>query len=237
MITVGTHNENFRVGWLEKTLQRIPAGSRILDAGAGEQQFKKFCSHMNYIAQDFGQYDGKGDGAGLQMGVWDQENLDLICDICAIPEPDESFDAIMCVEVIEHLSDPIAAIKEFSRLLGKGGYLILTAPFSSLTHFAPYHYTSGFNSYFYTKHLKDSGFDSIEICANGNFFEVVAQELRRIDYVVNEFIDKKNSYCRLSRLERLCLKNVLKMLERFSKNDTGSSHLLCHGYNILCRKV
>lgn len=238
MTSVGTHNENFRVDWLEKVLQRIPVGSRILDAGAGEQQFKKFCSHLKYISQDFGQYDGKGDGSGLQMGEWDQNSLDLICDICSIPEPDGSFDAIMCVEVLEHLPDPIAAFREFSRLLGKGGYLILTAPFFSLTHFAPHHYTSGFNSYYYLRHLKNNGFDAIEIYANGNFFEVIAQELRRVEYVVSKYNDMAtHKNCRISRLERWCLNIVLKMLGRFSKGDTGSSDLLCHGYNILCRKV
>ena len=35
---VGTENESTRVKWLEKTLSAIPAGSRILDAGAGECQ-------------------------------------------------------------------------------------------------------------------------------------------------------------------------------------------------------
>lgn len=232
MITVGTNNEPNRERWLQKTLLGIPAGSRILDAGAGEQQFRKYCSHLDYVALDFGQYDGKGDGSGLQMGEWSQGNLDLVCDICAVPELDGSFDAIICTEVLEHLPDPIAAIREFSRLLGKGGYLVVTAPFSSLTHFAPYHYVTGFNTYFYNKHLKDNGFDFNEITANGNFFEVIAQEIRRLDYVASGYTD-----CKISRIERWCLNLVLRMLERFSRNDAGSSSLLCHGYNILCRKI
>lgn len=36
MTTVGTHNESVRTAWLEQALKQIPAGSRILDAGAGE---------------------------------------------------------------------------------------------------------------------------------------------------------------------------------------------------------
>jgi hypothetical protein len=46
MTTVGTDNERTRVAWIERTLKRIPAGARLLDAGAGEQQFKRFCSHL-----------------------------------------------------------------------------------------------------------------------------------------------------------------------------------------------
>src|SRR5262245_62187810 len=100
-ITVGTHNERTRVAWIERTLKRIPAGARILDAGAGQRQFKRFCGHLQYVAQDFAQYDGRGDGLGLQTGAWDQAGLDIVSDITSIPEPDRSFDAIMCTEVFE----------------------------------------------------------------------------------------------------------------------------------------
>lgn len=76
----------------------ISAVSRILDAGAGELAYKHFCSHLHYVSQDFAQYDGKGNASGLQMGTWDQSNLDIISDITSIPEKDASFDAIMCIK-------------------------------------------------------------------------------------------------------------------------------------------
>jgi len=153
MTTVGIKNQYNREAWLEKTLKQIPAGSRILDAAAGELRYKRFCTHLNYVAQDFAQYDGKGDGRGLHKGSWDKSNLNIISDITVIPEHDASFDAIMCVEVFEHLPEPIKAIQEFTRLLKPGGLLILTAPFCSLTHLPPYHFYTGFNRYFYEKHL------------------------------------------------------------------------------------
>lgn len=143
-IQVGTHNQSVRERWLENALAQIPAGGRILDAGAGQLQYKPFCSHLNYVSQDFSQYDGSGNGVGLQKGGWNQEEIDIISDITNIPEPDSSFDAIMCVEVIEHVPNPVDSLKELTRLLRPGGYLILTAPFSSLTHYAPYYYYSGF---------------------------------------------------------------------------------------------
>ncbi|MDO9324535.1 MAG: methyltransferase domain-containing protein, partial [Methanoregula sp.] len=139
-------------------MKKIPPGSRILDAGAGEQQYKKFCTHLNYVSQDFAQYDGKGDGKALQTQKWETSNIDIVSDITTIPEPDTSFDAIMCIEVFEHLPEPIIAIKEFSRLLKPDGHLILTSPFCSLTHMAPYHFYPGYNRYFYEKHLADNGF-------------------------------------------------------------------------------
>jgi ubiquinone/menaquinone biosynthesis C-methylase UbiE len=213
-------------------LRQVPQGARILDAGAGEQQFKQFCAHLDYVAQDFAQYDGKGDSKGLQMGSWDQTKLDIISDITAIPEPDSSFDAIMCTEVFEHLPNPIAAIQEFARLLKKGGYLIVTAPFCSLTHFAPYHYASGFNSYFYNKHLKEYGFKVQEITPNGNYFEFIAQELHRLPGVANEF-----SKYKMDMLEKQCLKVIFKMMERLSRKNIGSEELLCFGYHVRAMKT
>jgi ubiquinone/menaquinone biosynthesis C-methylase UbiE len=229
---VGTSNESVRVNWLKNTLERLPAGSRLLDAGAGELQFKKFCSHLQYMSQDFAQYDGQGDRKGLQMGVWDQTKLDIICDIVDIPEPDESFDVIMCIEVFEHLPNPILAVKEFSRLLKPGGQLIITAPFCSLTHFAPYHFSTGFNTYFYETHLSEYGFDIVELSRNGNYFEYLAQEVRRIPHVASQY-----SNLNLNKLERLALNLSLKFLDKASTRDTGSSEILCFGMHILAQKT
>ncbi|MRR34854.1 class I SAM-dependent methyltransferase, partial [bacterium] len=124
-MAVGTRNEDARTSWIEKTLTAMPEGLRILDAGAGERRYEKFCSHLSYVAQDFGRYDGTGDGRGLQQGTWDQSRLDIVSDIADIPEPDASFDAILCTEVFEHLPDPLSAIREFRRLLKPDGLLIL----------------------------------------------------------------------------------------------------------------
>jgi ubiquinone/menaquinone biosynthesis C-methylase UbiE len=231
MNQVGKTNASNREAWIEQALAQVPQGSRILDAGAGEQQFKKFCAHLTYVSQDFGEYEGQGDGKGLQTGSWDQSDLDIVCDITAIPEPDGSFDAIMCTEVFEHLPNPIAAIAEFSRLIRPGGYLIVTAPFCSWTHFAPYHYYSGFNRYFYQFHLPKHRFDTIQLESNGNFFECIAQETRKIKNRAKKYAANRPRF-----YEKWCLKVILNMLARFSQRDSSSDELLCFGYHILAQK-
>lgn len=45
-----------------------------------------------------------------------------------LPFPDSFFDAIVCVEVIEHLFDPIHALAEMNRGLKPNGILILSTP-------------------------------------------------------------------------------------------------------------
>ncbi len=228
---IGRKNESTRVAWVQDTLKNVPDGFRILDAGAGERPFKPFCSHLTYVSQDFAKYDGLGDEAGLHTGRWNQSDLDIKSDITCIPEQDMSFDAVMCTEVFEHIPDPVAAIKEFSRLLKDGGQLIITAPFWSLTHFAPYHYATGFNSYFYEKHLPDAGFEIVELERNGDFFECVAQEIGRV-----RSVSKKYGAGSIGLFQRLALAAALRVLENKSKKATGSEELLCFGIHVLARR-
>jgi len=230
MFTVGTTNELARVKWIEHTLKKIPEGLTILDAGAGESQFKKFCSHLKYIAQDFGQYTGDGE-VGLQTGTWDNTRLDIVSDILSIPLPDHSVDAIMCTEVLEHVPDPIGVIKEFNRLVRPGGYLLITAPFVSLTHFAPYHFASGLSRFFYEKYLPENNFGITDIQLNGNFFEFVAQENRRIKSIAKKYADKD-----LNVFQKIIIHLNLWILQNLSKKDKGSSELLCYGIHVFARK-
>lgn len=229
-VMIGTKNQINRENWLELTLRAIPQNYRILDAGAGELQYKKYCNHLDYVSQDFGSYDGFGNNKGLQMSSWDNSKLDIISDITSIPEPDASFDAIMCIEVFEHLPEPIAAIKEFSRLLRKNGELIMTAPFCSLTHFAPYHFYSGFNKYFYEKHLADNGFEICEISPNGDYFDYLAQELRRLPEVASTYGGHKNTNLNTA------INKLLRILQQMSDVGKESSELLCFGYHIRAKK-
>lgn len=230
MFKVGTTNESARVRWIEEALKKIPAGLTILDAGAGESQFKKFCGHLKYIAQDFGEYHGEGQ-VGLQMGSWDNSSLDIVSDILSIPLPDHSVDAVMCTEVLEHIPDPIGAIKEFSRLIKPGGYLLITAPFASLTHFAPYHFASGLSRFFYEKYLPENGFEIKALELNGNFFEYVAQENRRIKTVAAKYTGKK-----INIFQKIIIHLNLLILQNLSKNDRGSSELLCYGIHVFAKK-
>lgn len=49
-------------------------------------------------------------------------------DIEAMPFTDGSFGTVLCTEVLEHVPDPAAAIREFHRVLRPGGVLIGSVP-------------------------------------------------------------------------------------------------------------
>jgi len=125
----------------------------------------------------------------------------------------------------------LAALKEFTRLIKPDGYLLITAPFASLTHFAPYHFASGFNRYWYEKHLPDNNFIIEELVLNGNFFEFIAQENRRIRRMAEKYANKKPGI-----FEKIVIHLNLYILQRISARDQGSSELLCYGIHVFARK-
>ena len=67
-----------------------------------------------------------------------------------------------------------------------GGRVILTAPFSSNVHMAPYHYCSGFSKYWYEYHLSMRGFEIKELSANGDWHAFIEQEVTRLGGLVRQ---------------------------------------------------
>ena len=230
--SIGTTNSSLRDEWIKSELLNFKNGLKILDAGAGEAKYKKYCSHLDYVAQDIAVYQGTGNKEGLQTGDRDYSNLDIISDIYNIPVEDKSFDIVLCTEVIEHIVDPVKVFSELNRILKNDGILIITAPFNSLTHYAPFHYSTGFSRYFYEFHLPLNGFQILLLEPNGNYFEYLAQELRRI-----KSISQKYSNQEISILGKIFIKAVLNLLKKSLATDSGSDELLCYGYHVKCRKV
>lgn len=224
---VGSSNEDNRNQWVIETLENLTPGITLLDAGAGEQPYKKHCTHLQYVSQDFAAYNPQAVKEGLHMSNWDYGTLDIISDVTAIPRPDASFDAILCTEVIEHIVNPIEAIKEFSRLLKPGGQLLLTAPFCSMTHFAPYHFYSGYNRFFYESVLPTYGFEIVEMQENGNYFEYLAQELKRIESIGIKYAEQNQS-----QEVRQALDVLLEYVHQCSTKDQGSKELLFFGMHV-----
>lgn len=219
--------------WTRRQLGAIPVGESLLDAGAGECRYKEACNHLKYTSQDFGKYDGQGDSMGLQIKKWDVSNLDIVSDIRTIPVVDGSFDNVLCTEVFEHIPYPDQAVKEFSRILKSGGRLILTAPFCSQTHFAPYHFCTGFNIYWYREILKAHNFEIIEAETNGNYFNYIALELLRSPMVVKAYSPAGV----LALLLYIVTLPVAAIFYALSFLTHGSDKQLTFSYHVLAKKL
>ena len=169
--------------WLQAQLALIPAGATLLDAGSGSQQYRRFCNHLDYKAQDFGQYtadstDGFAAGLGGESG-YQYGELDYVGDIWNIAAPDRAFDAILCTEVFEHIPYPTETIAEFARLLKPGGTLILTLPSNCLRHMDPYFFYSGFSNRYLEKFLPEAGFAIQNLEPVGDYYSWLAAEMAR----------------------------------------------------------
>lgn len=121
-----------------ETLRRIPpAGSpraALLDLGSSRPWFPFFTELLGYrrlvlntAYPESGMVDPRlvADAPGpldVSMSVFDVE-----CD--PFPYPDNAFDVITCLEVLEHLAiDPMAMLSEINRVLKPGGVFVLSTP-------------------------------------------------------------------------------------------------------------
>ena len=164
-------NKICRDSWVASKARQIPEGAAVLDAGAGACPYRDLFQHCHYVTQDFCAYDGP---------EWKYGKIDYVCDISEIPVADETFDAILCTEVLEHVPEPIKVIQEFSRILKSSGQLFLTAPLGSGVHQVPYHFYGGLSPYWYHYFLPKYGFKNIIVTPNGGFFKHYGQETQRV---------------------------------------------------------
>lgn len=151
------------VGDLSRSL---PAASHVLDAGAGETQYKPLFARHRYTAVDL----AIGDDA------WDYSSIDAFADLTRLPFRDNSFDAALNIVTLEHLDRPALALAEIARVLRPAAPLLLVAPHEWEVHQAPHDY------FRYTRHglellLRNSGFSSLEIAPVGGFWRLLARRL------------------------------------------------------------
>jgi ubiquinone/menaquinone biosynthesis C-methylase UbiE len=174
--SVFDYNQFFRDDWVAAQAARVPVGARVLDVGAGIGKYRRLFDHCKYETHDFGEEPST-------IGQYTQ--LDYKSDVIAIPMPDESFDVVLCTEVLEHVPEPIKAVGEMARILRPNGRLLLTAPLGSILHQEPYHFYGGYTPHWYRRFLPTVGLAVEDIEANGGFFRLFGQEARRFSALVD----------------------------------------------------
>lgn len=65
---------------------------------------------------------------GMGGRKWDEAKTDIVGDAMDIPFDDGSLDFLFAAHLFEHLIDPVAALKEWARVLKPGGKLYATMP-------------------------------------------------------------------------------------------------------------
>lgn len=217
-------NAYSRDEWVKQKAATVPAGSKVLDAGAGTCPYRHLFTHCEYITQDFKKYEGYADKYG---------QIDIVSSIDNIPVEDNSFDVILCTEVFEHVPEPIAALKELSRVLKQGGRLFLTAPLGSGLHQLPYHYYGGFTPEWYKHFFAECQLHIKEITPNGGFFKHLAQECARVVWLFD-----KHRHLHGNKAEQIILPIFKEVLPRYlyALDEECFIEEFTVGYHVVGRK-
>lgn len=108
----------FRMQGIVRDIQKIvPAKCRILDWGAGDGAFIRLLEETGY------------DCVGIDLYSVPKTEQSLInATIETAPFEKETFDAITCIHVLEHIGNPVESIKKAFSLLKPNGILVIEVP-------------------------------------------------------------------------------------------------------------
>jgi len=110
-------------------------GGTVLDLGCGSRPYEAFFNGRvnRWVGADY-----------PSTGHPPAKRLDVVADAMNLPLAGESFDTVLCTQVLEHVPEPMDVLREARRVLRPGGHLVLTAPQYNALHGEPqdfYRYT------------------------------------------------------------------------------------------------
>lgn len=101
--------------------------NRLLDVGCGSQPYRRYFGHVIYVGLDIDTPLNRA--AAIADYFYSGEKF---------PFDDDSFDAVLCNQVLEHVFNPEQFLSEIHRVLKPGGRLLLTVPFVWDEHEQPF---------------------------------------------------------------------------------------------------
>jgi len=100
---------------------------RVLDVGCGEKPYSAWLDPH------------KTELVGIDISAKTKADL-VVNPNKAWPLEDSSFDAILCTQVLEHVTDADSVLKEIARVLKPSGLIVVTVPFIYNVHGGPSDY-------------------------------------------------------------------------------------------------
>jgi len=145
----------FQFQFIEELSAALPAGSLVVDVGAGQAELQRFFPDARYVGVDLGVGDSN----------WDYSNLAVCCDVHNLPIAGDVADAALNLWVMEHVTQPVKMVKEMCRILKPGGKVLAFVPFVLHEHQVPYDF------FRYTRYglkyvFEEAGFTDVTIVAD-----------------------------------------------------------------------
>ena len=178
---------------LSKAAIDLRASTWVLDAGSGEGRFKPLFAHTHYVGVDLAVGDA----------TWDYTRLDAINTLERLPFADNTFDAAVCTQVLEHLAEPEAVLREIQRVLKPGGILVLVAPQSWHEHQIPHDYFR-YTSFGLRHLLGKAGYQVDTMIPLGGYFWYLSFQLQQFTY----WLFSRNHWLQSTGLLGKCIKAV-----------------------------
>ena len=139
---------------------------RLLDLGCGNQPYRPYLAGVaHYVGLDYPPTQ-----AGLELQV----RPEVHGDARALPFAAESFDGVLCSQVLEHLDRPEVVIREMARILKPGGVGIIAVPFFYNLHMEPHDYFR-FSPYGIKDLLERSGLQVRRLRSQGGIGTLLVQ--------------------------------------------------------------
>mgnify|MGYP003350217987 CR=1 FL=1 len=111
------------------------------------------------------------EGKNYQTFDYDSSTgADVVGDIHTIPVTDNTYDAIICSSVLEHVKNPVTAMSEMYRILKPGGYMFFYVPSIYPYHARKGHYPDLWRFFDDTIQMLFERFSSKEIRKQGGYF-------------------------------------------------------------------
>ncbi|OHA30084.1 MAG: hypothetical protein A3G52_02290 [Candidatus Taylorbacteria bacterium RIFCSPLOWO2_12_FULL_43_20] len=189
---------------------------RVLDVGAGSvERYKHLFKHTDYI-----KFDKVSHSNDYVKGSAD-----------SLPFADDSFDSIVCTQVLGDIYDVQKVFKEFYRVLRRGGTALITEALHDPLHDEPYDYWR-FTAHAFRHLAESSGFKIEVLESRGGYHSVMVQFRARY------WIERLNLY---KHWYGYVIGKFLSIVGRCAmardrRDPSQANKLFAHGYLLIIKK-
>lgn len=167
----------------------------------------------------------------VKLDIEGVPNVDATGTADAIPFTDNSFDSIVCTQVISDVYNVPKAFSEFYRVLKPGGLALITSGFMDPMNFDAGEYWR-FTRNAFERLAKDADFEIEVLEHRGGMWSFRAQMIIR--YIINTLDVYDHWYAPIVNLFSKIYCAPYLLLDRIDNSET--SKLFTHGYLLLARK-